>query len=437
MTALPSAVILGGRVNALSAVRSLGRRAVDVTVLDHGNEAWLAGRSKHCARYVEGPAGVPTSKWWLRWLEEHAHGQVLIPCNDIALELIASNYSALGGRGLVPILLDSDASLTALDKEATYARARAVGLPVPSTCELHEPGDIQRAFELLGLPCAIKPLSSHRFWEALEKAPTELSEWKRHAKGAVFHDATTLRAVAGRLVSAGVPALATEIVPGPDSGFCSYYTYVDEYGEPRVHFTKCKPRQYPIHFGDGTFHETKWQPDVVAAGLAVLQAIGAKGICNVEFKRRHGGEELVLIECNLRLTASDVLERRAGLDLAWIAYQAARGIDEPVPASFVDGLYQWVPRADWRAYRSYREARELTTGKWLRSLAHRHALPVFDARDPAPTGALILRRTRNTPKRVVRKLGLRQGGGRAEALPPAHSHPTDAPGSDSEAPVSR
>ncbi len=436
MSPLPPAVVLGGRVNALSAVRSLGRRGVDVTVLDHGDEAWLAGRSRHSSRYLEGPSGVATSEWWLRWLEEHAAGQVLVPCNDIALELIASNYSALVERGLVPIRLDPAATLTALDKEATYTRVGSAGLSVPLTCELHDPPDIERALDLLGLPCAIKPLSTHRFWAALARAPAELGEWKRHAKGAVFHDTATLRAVAGRLVRAAVPALATEIVPGPDSAFCSYYTFIDERGEPRVHFTKSKLRQYPIHFGDGTFHETKWQPDVAAAGLAVLRAIGAEGICNVEFKRRHGGDELVLIECNLRLTASDVLERRAGLDLAWIAYQAARGIHEPVPTRFEDGLHQWVPRSDWRAYRSYRQADELTTSQWLRSLARPQVLPVFDARDLAPTGALMLRRTRNTPGRVLRRLGFSQGGGRAGARPPARTRPAAVPGSDSEAPVS-
>jgi len=432
-----AAVVLGGRANALSAVRSLGQRSIEVTVLDHGSEAWVAGKSKHCARYVAGPAGAPTSQWWLSWLEEHGRDQFLLPCNDIALELIAENYDLLARRGLRPVLLDPAATLTALDKEATYARAREHGALVPATHELHEPSDIESALEVLGLPCAIKPLSTHRFWAALASGPPELDEWRRHAKGAVFHDAGTLRAAAGRLVGAGVPALATEIVSGPDSNFCSYYTFIDHRGEPRLHFTKRKPRQYPIHFGDGTFHETRWQADVAAAGLAVLRAIGAKGICNVELKRRQHDGALVLIECNLRLTASDVLERRAGLDLAWIAYQAAHGLAEPVPASFDDGLHQWVPRADWRAYRSYRRAGELTTGEWLRSIAHSQVFPIFDHRDLGPTGALALRRARSASRRLGNRALLRRGGDRAAERPPARTPPVGALGSDNAGQASR
>ena len=50
---------------------------------------------------------------------------------------------------------------------------------------------------------------------------------------------------------------------------------------------------------------------------------------NVEFKRDTRDGRLKLIECNHRFTAANELVRRAGIDLARIAYDRACGDDVP------------------------------------------------------------------------------------------------------------
>lgn len=431
------AVVLGGRLNSLSATRSLGSRGVPVTVLDHGGETELVARSKHCERHVRDGSGRPTAEWWLEWLRQHGEGCVVLPCNDVALELLATSSTALLDAGTIPVDVNPDALRLALDKEATYERARLHGIRAPRTVHVRSPEDTERAVCELGLPCALKPVSAHRFWQSLAAQPGELERWKRYPKGVIVHDGGMLHGVVDPLIESGIAVLATEVVRGPDSGFCSYYTYLDRDGTPRLHFTKRKPRQYPIHFGDGTFHETRWQPDVAELGLRVARALGVRGICNVEFKREAATGSLVLIECNARLTASDPLERKAGLDLAWIAYRAALGATEAVPPAFPDGLCQWLPWRDWRAFLSYRSAGELSTHAWLASVARPQNLPVLDWSDLGPSRAMLFRRLKSLARRARSAGGSLKEGVRGSAPPPARDRPGGSPGSGAGAPGCR
>ncbi len=391
---LPPAVLLGGRANALSAARSLGKRGIPVTVLDDHGEAALVARSKYCVHYIDSPSGGAPGVSWLEWLQLYGRGSIVLPCSDVALDFCARWYADLVAAGIRPIEADYEGTLLSLNKLRAYEHVRNADIRAPITVRLASRDDIEEVLTEVGVPCGIKPVTPHQFWEAVARQPAEFERWRTHPKGTVISDIASLRAIAGPLVDAGIEVLATEVVRGPDNGFCSYYTYLDGDGAPLLHFTKRKPRQYPIHFGEGTFHETRWQPDVADLGLRVCRALGVRGICNVEFKRELGSGALVFIECNGRLTASDALERRAGLDLAWIAYGRAVGILDPVPTSFTYGMRMWLPKNDWHAFVDYRREGELSAREWVSSLAHPQTFPVFDAADLGPSLAMVRQRGR-------------------------------------------
>ncbi len=405
----PPVYLLGGRLNTLSAARSLGSRNVEVRVLDHRGEGWPVSRSRHCRRYLDTPADAEPSRWWLETLVAEGSGAVVFPCNDVGLELLARSADQLVAAGCRPIESDPAGLLTALDKESTYAAVRALGIDAPETVRISEPAGIEKAAATLEFPFAVKPVSSHRFWRALGSRPELTAMWLARPKGAVVADLAGLDELVGPLVEAGIEMLATEVIVGPDAGYCSYYTYLLEDGEPLFHFTKRKPRQYPIHFGEGSFHVTEWQPEVAELGLAVCRGLGLRGICNVEFKWDERRGALRIVESNPRLTASDALERKAGLDLPWIAYRRALGQRVEIPSRFPDGLCQWLPRRDLKAFRSYRQAGELSTRDWLRSLAHPQSFTVFQADDPVPSLVLAAR----TAKAAARRLRPSGGGARA------------------------
>ena len=56
----------------------------------------------------------------------------------------------------------------------------------------------------------------------------------------VAHDRGALADVCEWAFAPGVPLLMTEIVPGPETDICTYFTHVDEHGEPLYHYTKSK-----------------------------------------------------------------------------------------------------------------------------------------------------------------------------------------------------
>src|SRR6185437_4458297 len=124
---------------------------------------------------------------------------------------------------------------------------------------------------------------------------------------------------------AGLDVMVVEMVPGPDSRLCSYYTYLDESGTPLFHFTKRVIRRSPPVFGGGSYHITDWLPEVKELGLRFFQAVGLRGLGNVEFKRDERDGRLKLIECNARFTEANCLVMASSLDLPLLVYNRLVG----------------------------------------------------------------------------------------------------------------
>jgi predicted ATP-grasp superfamily ATP-dependent carboligase len=225
-----------------------------------------------------------------------------------------------------------------------------------------------------------------------------------------------LREAFAQTRSAGVDMILTEIIPGEEHRYCSYFTWIDEDGEFLFDFTKRKLRQYPVGFGGGTYHLTEWADDVAEAGRRLLRAAGVRGLGNVEFKRDPRDGALKLIECNVRFTGGNEIVRRAGVDLAWIAYCRMTGREVRGIGRGRDGVRMWYPLQDALALVEARRAGELTVGAWLRSLAHPQTFPIWSPTDPMPTLAGLA----SIPGRAVEQMRRRsqRSGREVETVAP-------------------
>lgn len=396
----PPVVLVGGSrgYNSLSVARVFGRRGRTVNLLLEASDESLATRSRFVRATARADPNSSVFDAWTKWCIDVApERSVVIPCADRGVEFVSRHRKQLEAAGLRPAPANDDVTLALLDKERCYELARLAGMATPRTARVT---DVEQALAMgktFELPFALKPRVSHEF--------------AAHARGGrkaiVVRSHGDLERQVGWLVAEGLPMIMTEIIPGSEDSYCSYYTYLDVDGEPLAHFTKRKLRQYPVGFGEGSFHLTDWAPEVAETGLALLQALGVRGMVNVEFKRDERDGELKLIECNARLTAANELVRRSGIDFAEIIYRRAQGRPVSPATTYETGLGMWFPMHDLLAFRELRSAGHLTTRTWLASLRHPQIPAVLDLADLGPTvtkAGQLLRwgRHRVLPDRVQR-----------------------------------
>lgn len=391
---VPPALLIGGDQMAVSAARSIA--ALGAAVHAVGDHEDPIQSSRACAGFALIPRGPGMGERYLEYLERRGpRGAVVLPCDDESLEVVARNRARLEAWGYRPVEADDEVLLAMLDKERTYELSRAAGIPTPRTMTLRTREDALEAARVFDYPCALKPLSSHRFAQIVGIS----------AKVYVAHDAEELLRwydVAGEM---GIEMLATDIVPGDDEAFCSYYSYMLPDGEPLFHLTKHKLRQVPIGFGLTCWQETVWEPEVAEMGLRFFQAVGLRGVGNVEFKQDARDGSWKIIECNHRFTLANEIVRLAGIDVPAIAYQRAAGLPVAPVTGYRLGVRMWNPLEDASAFLQYRAAGELTAEGWLRSLVCRWHFPMWRWSDPMPTLRRMLRfRLPNLARAVGRRL---------------------------------
>lgn len=369
----PPLLLLGGTVNALSVARSMAGDGIAVHALADGLSPSLVRHSRSLRGFQDVSSAASAQEEWLEWLPSGPRGAVVLPCGDPGAELVARHRAFLVELGYVPVEANDDLVLALLDKERTCALARSAGIAVPRTAAGHTAEELIEGSRQFQFPCAVKPVCSHR------------SVHRIGAKAVVARTFGELKQAISRLMDMDIEILVTEIVPGPDDGYCSLYSYVTPDGQPLVCFTKRKLRQYPVGFGWGCLHEVAWEPDAAELGMRFFAQVGLCGIGVVEFKRSSRDGALTLIECNPRLTAATSLVRAAGLDLARLAYDRALGRPGARPHGYRNGRREWHPLPDTRAALELWRADELSVGRWVRTVAPPVHLPIWDPRDPGPS----------------------------------------------------
>jgi D-aspartate ligase len=370
----PPVVLLGGGPIAVPVARSLAGAQVFVYALGHYLDPVRASRA--CGRFIDLGAGEGVSDRWLDWLDgRNAAGAVVFACNDDGLELVANHRSVLTERGYRFIPTNDDVVLAMLDKLRTYELAQAAGVRSPRHVVMGPDDDVGGVGAAFGFPLALKPRHSHLF--------TRVFGLRR--KAFVVNDHAELEAAHDELRRFQFDVLVTEIVPGPEDTYRSYYTYVDPAGEPLFDLSKRKLRQFLPGFGLATAHVIERDERTIELGRQFVTGVGIRGLACVEFKEDVRDGELTLIECNSRFTAGYELVRHAGIDLGLLAYNRVVGLPDPPLLHYRTGVRMWHPIEDVRGFLAYRRRGELTFGRWLRSVLHRQHFPMFSWQDPLPT----------------------------------------------------
>ena len=369
---LPPAILLGGTANALSVAWTLRRRGIPVYALAPPT---APVRYSRYSRWIPVRDNGDPQQAWMEWLMGDGGvalaGAVLLPCGDDGVELTARNRARLGARFRL-IEGNDEILLAMLDKASTYALAAPVGVPAPAVCPVRTTAQALVAAERIGYPFVLKPRYSHRLQQYFK------------TKLFVIRSREQLCSVFEQVQARGLDMLVSEIIPGGEDRFWSYYTYLDDRLQPLFHFTKRKLRQYPGGFGTGTYHVSEWNPEVAQLGLRFFQGVGLSGFGNVEFKRDPRDGRLKLIECNPRFTLLHEMVQLCGIDLTLLVYNRLTGQPLPTIGEYRRGVRFLLLHDDFCAFREAHRRGELSWMQWLRSLFHRQHFLYFRWSDPWP-----------------------------------------------------
>jgi predicted ATP-grasp superfamily ATP-dependent carboligase len=367
-------MLLGGRENALSVTRNLGRQGIKIRV-SNVPDSWAAS-SRFCAESFPVPKGSTLAGHWKELLlgkgSERFHGQVVFACNDTALEFLADNRDDLLTHYL---LVDSEPRLqrALLDKKETLALARKAGVPTPNFWSIKDASDVDGIRDEIRFPVMVKPIHSHKFNRIfgrklfiVENSFDEVAEKIR-----LSHEH-------------GMEVMVVEMIPGPDSLLASYNTYIDSAGNNLYHFTKRVFRRFPVNRGGTCYHITEWLPEVAELGQKFFKGIGFKGIGNVEFKRDLRDGQLKIIESNARFVSPHELFVRSGAPCDLLVY--CHLTKQPLPdlSNYKQFMRMWHPVQDFFAYRELQARGELSFGGWLHSIMHPQVFPALSLSDPKP-----------------------------------------------------
>ncbi len=373
-TSMP-VLILGGKENALSLTRSLGRVGIKVSV--SGPPDCWGIYSSHCSERYYFPRSTDPKTYWGNLLLGPSpvitERQILLPCSDNAIEFLAENEAELRQRFVLDGGL-AEQRLDLLDKRRTLEMAKAAGIATPKSWPVTRGEDFAEKIADMQFPLIVKPHNTFKFARVfgrkffqVRSGLDELMEKVRLAH------------------QRGFDVSIVELIPGPDDLLSSYYTYIDDDGACLFHFTKRIFRRYPMNCGGATYHATEWLPETAIEGLKFFKNTGFRGLGNIEFKRDLRDNKLKIIEVNARFTAAQELAVRAGMPIDLMVYCQLTGQTIPSVQSFETDLRYWYPVKDFLAFLELRRLGQLSFSGWVRSFdPKRNVSPLFDPGDLKP-----------------------------------------------------
>jgi len=334
---MPPVLVLGQGRTGLGADRLLGRLGVRVIRVDD-NSAALGFRSRYgTPRCIEAGDTEKLIQLCLELRRATHMDPVLMPTSDHAVRWIAGAWQRLApvARYLGP---SPELAEALLDKSQCAALAADVGLEVPHTARAESASLVAEATRL-GFPCVIKPDNGH-------VVPGWNGDKVLEAAGA-----EDVRRLLERLNGRSTRWTLQELIPGDDGAHWSCAACLDPQGNVLGVFTSRKIRQYPPRHGISTICESRWNSELAERSVRFLQAIGYRGVAELEFKQDARDGRSRLIEVNPRLWMQHSLAARCGVNLTDAAYAAAAGLDvEPLPRQR-DGV-RWVAAdLDWMSLR--------------------------------------------------------------------------------------
>lgn len=292
----------------LAAVRSLGKRGVEVAVGESSRVA-TSFFSKYCRWKLVYPSVHRHPEAFLAFLREElkeSNYDIVLPMEEETLLLLARHREEFAPVARLPIP-PYETIVKVRDKGWLLQHAAQQGVPIPRTVWVKDLAELATISKVIPGPWVIKPrVSSGSFGIAYVEHEEDLPE-------------------AYRKVHSQFPfPLIQERLPWEGEAFgCS--ALLDRGSRLKALFVHRRLREYPITGGPSTLRESVRHPQIEELGIRLLQSLTWHGVAMVEFKVDPRDGEPKLMELNPRFWGSLALAIHAGVDFPYLLYQMAMG----------------------------------------------------------------------------------------------------------------
>ena len=370
----PGALVVGTDLRALAVARSLGRRDIDVWLLDDSGEDRVATSSRYVRKVLRSAAGSNEQPLdgLLAMADGHGlRGWTLFATRDESVAALARMHERLATTFTLSCP-PWEILRHAYHKRLAYQLAERAGVEHPWT-RYPQTQDEVAALEC-EFPVVLKPDVKER-----ENAFTHDKAWRVDDRDSLLR--------AWQLASALVGAdavMVQELIPGSGEAQFSYAALCWE-GSVLASLVARRTRQYPRDFGhSSSLVETVDEPAVEERGRAIVEALRWSGLVEVELKRDARDGSYKLLDINGRVWTWHGLGAQAGVDFPYLAWRLAQGM----PVTPVRGRpgVRWVRVAtDVPSALGAVAAGELSLRDWINSLRGPHTWALFAADDPLPS----------------------------------------------------
>ena len=351
-------LIFGAHLAALGVLRVLARHGIPAFVVDDTTNVIVRSRWYRPAERTLAETSDPAV------LADHLRSlslpsAVLMACSDRWALAVAGLPDDLRER--FPASIAPYAAIEQfVDKDRFRCLVDRLDIPRPRTIPVREPADLDRASDADLASSFLKP--------------TESQAHNRHFRTKGFFVESRQEAVelVEQARDAGITFMLQEWIPGDTSQTVIVDGFVDRHGEIRAMLARRRVRMDPPRLANTSSDVTIPLEDVASCLPAVrglLEATDYRGIFMIEFKFDERDGLFKIIELNARPFWLIGHIERAGVDLPWLSYLDAQGLEVPRTDHYQVGRYGMYEILDasaiGRALRSGRRPEGAVLKPWL------------------------------------------------------------------------
>jgi len=292
--------------NALAAVRSLGRR--DVEVICGSQRRWAQSFcSIYCGKRFVYPSPSQEAEF-VQAMKRFAGSEkvdVLLPIGYDENLAMAKHADELTQVASVPVA-PWESMRVASDKSLTMQLADRLGVGIPRTFGAADEVDL--------FPVVVKGVGG-----------------SGHVRYVNTKEELAAAPKAGAVIQ--------EYIPGEGYGFFALFNK----GALRAFFMHRRLREYPVTGGASTAAESIFDPELKVQGLKLLSALNWHGVAMAEFKKDSRDGKFKLMEINPKFWGSLDLAIASGVDFPYLtAKMALEGDIQPVTEYQVGVRFRWL-----------------------------------------------------------------------------------------------